>query len=166
MLEEVTLKKSIEFAIATEENGAKFYARLANKFSDKEDVSELFARLAKDEEVHKRQFSALLEKAPEEKDISGAPEKTQYLKAMSVSEFFSTDRGPFADADSIETFNDALGKAFELEKATLSFYQAVSDVLGENDILNQIMDAEKEHITAIMKVMISGGKFRSLQDKW
>ena len=55
---------------------------------------------------------------------------------------------------------------FGFEKATLGFYNAVKDTLGENATLQQIIDAEKRHVTRIMKVMIAEAKFRSLEDEW
>ncbi len=166
MNEEFTLRKCIELAVATEEAGAKFYARLANRFHKDEKVAEIFARLAKDEEIHRRQFGDLLNSVAPEEDISASPEEYEYLKAMFISEFFSKDRGPFKGVDSIENKDDALGYAFQLEKMILGFYQAVRDTLGESDVLSGVIDAEKGHITGLMKVMISGGKFRSLQDSW
>ena len=85
---------------------------------------------------------------------------------MSVSDYFDTEEGPFKDVDKITDRDDALGHAFELEKATLGFYNAVKSVLGENDTLNSVIQAEQNHITVLMKVMVTEGKFRSLQDKW
>ena len=70
------------------------------------------------------------------------------------------------DIDKIGNRDDALEKAFGFEKATLGFYHAVQDVLGEKPTLTQVIEAEKSHIIRLMKVMITGEKFRSLQDKW
>ena len=36
------------------------------------------------------------------------------------------------DVDKISTREDALSKAFEFEKATLGFYKAIKEILGEN----------------------------------
>jgi rubrerythrin len=166
MLEDVSLKSCLEFAVATEENGAKFYHRLATKFATEHEIADLFEQLGKDEQVHKQQFSKLLENAkPEEGELS-SPEKSQYVRAMSISEFFSRYRGPFADIEKMEDRNDALEIAFGFEKATLGFYQAVKDILGDDPGLTQVIDAEKSHITRLMKVMVTGAKFRSLQDNW
>lgn len=166
MIEEITLKNCLEFAIKTEEIGSQLYERLARKLSDNTDVSETFQQLSRDEVVHKNQFSKLLEQLPDEAGIIEAPEKREYVKAMSISEFFSPTRGPFANIDKIEDRDDALERAFGLEKATLGFYKAVQDALGENEILSQVIEEEKSHIVALMKVMTTGAKFRSIQDKW
>lgn len=166
MLQDVSMKKCVEFAITTEELGARFYARMAKKFGDQGDVSDLFAQLSRDEEVHKEQFSKLLSEAPDAPDVSDAPEKAQYLRAMSISEFFSHYTGPFKDRDDIENRDQALERALAFEKSTLGFYKAVEEVLGSHPTLSKIIDAERGHVTAIMKALVTGGKFRSTQDNW
>jgi len=167
MIEDMTLKGCMEFAVATEELGAKIYTRLADKFGSNKEISELFSHLAADEKVHKQQFMALLKKAPEEKGVSETPEKREYLKAMSISEFFSHHRGPFKDVETIQDRNDALEKALDFEKATLGFYKAVEDFHGKKDLLTQVIETEKAHVVILMKALIvEGSEFRGLQDRW
>lgn len=166
MIDDISLKSCMEFAVATEDVGAKFYGRLARKFTGNQELSTLFDLLGKDEEVHKRQFSELLTKLPEEVGVSSSPEKREYVRAMSISEFFSRDQGPFTDIDKIKDRDDALEKVFGFEKATLGFYQSVQDLIGKNPTLSEVIEAEKNHVTRIMEVMIAGEKFRSLQDRW
>jgi rubrerythrin len=166
MIEDITLKNCLEFAVKTEEIGSEFYARLAKRFGDNKALADTFSRLSKDEQVHKRQFSELLKTVPDEAGSTAAPEKREYVKAMSISEFFSPKRGPFANVDKIRDRDDALEQAFGLEKATLGFYKAVQDLLGDSDTLSKVIEAEKSHVVALMKVMFTGAKFRSLQDQW
>jgi rubrerythrin len=167
MLQEITLKKCIERAVATEEVGARFYQRMAKKFADNAEVAALFELLAKDEEIHRQQFSKLLTDLPDDEGVSVTPEREQYLRAMSVSAYFSRREGPFHDIDSIEERDDALEQAFNFEKATLGFYQAVKEVLaGDNDALIKVIEAERRHVARIMEVMITGAKFRGLSDDW
>jgi len=165
-MEEITFKKCIEFAVATEDTGAKFYNIMAGKFADNQEISDLFKSLSRDEVVHKQKFSELLSQVPEDTGVSNTPEKREYLRAMSISEFFSHHQGPFKDADKIANRDEALEKAFNFEKATLGFYQAVQDTLGKNPTLTEVIETEKSHITRLMKTMITGEKFRSLQDVW
>jgi rubrerythrin len=167
MIDNLTLKGCMEFAIATEELGTKIYTRLANKFSDKKDVAGLFSRLAEDEKIHKKQFSELLRKAPEDEGVSNSPEKREYLRAMSISEFFSHDRGPFQDLEGIKVREDALEKALDFEKATIGFYKAVEDVLGTSTLLSEVIQTERNHVVVLMKaLLVEGSKFRGLQDNW
>ena len=167
MIENITLKGCMEFAVATEELGAKVYSRLATMFSDSKDIAQIFTRLAEDEQVHKEQFSELLKKAPADERISRSPEKREYVKAMSVSGFFSQNRSPFQDMEKIRNRDDALQNALDFEKATLGFYKAVEDVLGTNELLTQVIEAERNHIIVLMKaLLVEGSEFRSLQDNW
>jgi rubrerythrin len=167
MIEDMTLKGCMEFAVATEELGDKIYTRLAAKFGDHKDIAGLFSRLAEDERVHKRQFSELLKKAPIEEGVSDSPEKREYLKAMSISEFFSHHRGPFQNIEKIQDRNDALQKALEFEKATLGFYRAVEDVMGKRELLTEVIETERNHVIVLLKaLLVEGSEFRSLQDRW
>lgn len=167
MLEELTLKGCIEFAIATEEYGAEQYARMAEKFGADAEIAKIFTRLSEDELVHKQQFSKLLAETPEgaAKDLS--PERINYLKAMSYSAFFSRYRGAFKNMGALKDRFDALQRALEFEKATLGFYRAVEEVEGSAEVLTRIIDAEKRHVVVLMKaLLVDGSKFRSLQDSW
>jgi rubrerythrin len=166
MIEDVTLKGCMEFAVATEELGAKIYKRLAEKFNHTKDVSDLFSHLAKDEQAHKQAFSELLKKAPSEIGVSETPEKRDYLRAMSISEFFS-HHGPLQNTDKIQDRNDAIQIALDFEKATLGFYRAVEDVLGKQELLSEVMETERNHVIILMKaLLVDGSAFRGLQDRW
>ena len=162
----ITLRKSIEFAATTEDMGAKYYSDLASKFSHNQEMSQLFFSLAKEEVAHKKQFVQMLKSIPEDEDSSKNGDDILYLKAMATSKYFSVEKGPFKDIDNITTREEALGKAFEFEKATLGFYQAIKEILGEHDVLNAVIAAEKKHVVNIMKIMVADGKLRGLEDPW
>jgi len=166
MLEDLTVRKAIEFAITVEELGEKNYRRLAKKFSDDPKVAELFEGLAADEDIHRKQFTKLLDVAQKVDEDNMDYERKQVLRAMSISEFFSRKYGPFKDADQFETGADALQAAFGLEKSLVNFYTAMRDVLGENELLEEIIQAEKQHAVAVMKLMMTDAKYRTLQDPW
>ncbi|MBW2459657.1 MAG: ferritin-like domain-containing protein, partial [Deltaproteobacteria bacterium] len=142
------------------------YRRLAKKFSDDAKIAELFKGLAADEDVHRKQFTKLLDAAEKVDEDNMDYERKQYLRAMSISEFFSKNHGPFKDAAQFETGADALQAAFGLEKSLVAFYSAMRDVLGENPILEEIIQAEKQHAVAVMKLMMTDAKYRTLQDPW
>ncbi len=166
MLEDLTVRKAVEFAITVEELGEKNYRRLAKKFSDDQELAELFQGLAADEDVHRKQFTKLLDAAAKVDEDNMDYERKQYLRATSVSEFFSKSHGPFEGAGKLKSRADALQAAFGLEKALVGFYTAMRDVLGENTVLEEIIKAEKQHAIAVMKLMVSDGKYRTLQDQW
>jgi rubrerythrin len=167
MIEDITLKGCMEFAVATEELGTRFYTRAASRFQENEAVHQIFTQLAQDEEVHRRQFAELLRRTPPEEGVSSSPEKIGYLRAMSISEFFSHREGPFTDIKEVGDRDEALKTALEFEKATLGFYKAVEDHLGQIEPLSQVIEAEKGHVDMLLRaLLVEGSKFRSLQDRW
>jgi len=167
MLDEVTLRNSLKLAVKTEKLGAVFYKTLASRFGDNEELHELFSLLEKDERTHEAQFRTLLEKAPEEENRSGEEdERHQFLAAISISEFFKGEDGAFHRAEKIETRDDALGMAFSFEKSTLLFYQGVKDAYGSDELLDEIIRAEKSHVVSVMKYMMTDAKMRGLSDDW
>ena len=167
MLEDVTVRKAVEFAVKTEEVGNVFYSKMARKFEEKDkEISEIFSILAKDEAAHRNQFRDLLDKVPEDPEVSNKAERLALLKIMSRSEFFMGEDGIYRALDEIETRDDALERAVRLEKDTLGYFQALKDVLGDNDILNAIIQIEKGHLVKLMEYMITGAKMRGLGDKF
>ena len=164
MIENLTVRKAIELAVTTEQLGADYYTRMERKFADNDMLKEIFGRLIKDERAHEAQFKAILKHVPEDKPEDQQYEKYQFLRATAISEFFNKEY--FKGTDDISSQDEALGRALGFEKATLQFYQAISDILGENKELNDIINAERGHVVALMRVITSDSKFRGLGDKW
>lgn len=160
MLEDLTLRKAVEFAIKTEELGEKLYTKLAKKFADQAEIKQLFETLAKDEATHQRQFSALLSRLP---DPDGAIpyEQDQYLKAMAITDIFYGLRKAFEGTESVE---DAMHRALQLEKNTILYYQAMRDAIGGDEALDKLIAIEKQHALQLTRHLITGAKLRSLQD--
>ena len=166
MVDQLTLRKGIELAVTTEKNGAAFYKHLAEEFRDNKELSEMFSILSADEVTHEKEFRALLKNLPSEEAIADREEKYQYLAAASMSEFFTGEKGAFKDSELIRTRDDALARAFALEKATLLYYHAMKDILGDHEALDAIIKAEKSHLVSVMKYMLTGAKMRGLSDTW
>ncbi|MFH1268375.1 MAG: ferritin family protein [Planctomycetota bacterium] len=164
MSEELTVGKAIEFAIATEETGTRAYSKLAEKFSAEEEISAAFSLLAKDEKAHKNQFQALLDHVPRDKGVMPEDEETRYLRAMAMSDFFAGDAGLIAKLDKAKNLDEALIHVLGFEKATLGYYLAVRDVLGEAEALDRIILAEKSHIVRLMKYILTDEKMKGLAD--
>ena len=161
---ELTLKQVLQLAVTTEEVGAKYYADLAEKFAAEKEISEVFQRLGQDELAHAAAFRKLADSAPSDSKVG--PEQDSYfvLRAASASEFF-VKSGLHAPAG-IQTPGDALTKALEFEKATLFYYQSVKDALGGSPELDRLIAAEKGHLMALMRVVVSDSKFRGMGDPW
>ena len=164
MLEELTLRKAVEFAVTTEQLGAKFYNKMAKKFEDDEGIKEIFTTLAKDELIHEKQFQNLLNSVPKDPDVSSQDDRWAILRVLSMSEFFMGQSGLFKKLDEIETREDALRRAFNLEKDALAYYRAMEDIIGKDDTLTSIIQAEKQHLLKVMEYMLTEGKMRGLAD--
>jgi rubrerythrin len=160
MLEQVTLRKAVEFAVTTEKLGAEIYQKLARRFADSTELKDMFGTLARDEVAHEREFKALLDRLPAEKPLQY--EQEQYLRAMSISEVFSGEKGLHRNVDAITGREDALERVLDLEKSTLAFYQAMRDVLGGSEALDAIISAEKRHVVQVMQYLITGEKAKTL----
>jgi len=166
MLDNPTIQNAVQFAVSTEEVGARTYTKLAEKFSDHEELSEAFSLLAGDERGHAAQFRALLDKLPAEDQAPAGEEDSQYLQAMASSEFFTGEDGLAAVLEKIQSVDEALHHVLGFEKASLGFYQAVKDVLGPQEALDAIIAAEKQHVVRLMKYVLTDEKMKGLADKW
>ena len=147
------LREAVEFAITTEQLGARGYRRLARNLEKDNEVAELFLRLAQDEERHEVEFRALMETVPDRNAERDYPETYGFLRAMSISEFFSPRSGLTRDVGEIQDRAGALRRAIELEKATLGYYQALREVLGGSEALDGIIQAEREHLLSVSRML-------------
>ena len=150
MLTDPTPRKAIEFAVKTEEAGAIFYRKMAKRFSGDKEIHDAFIQLAKDEDSHKAQFERFMEHLPEEFAYKSQRERLAVLRATSMSEFFLGEDSIFRNLDDIKTRTHALNRALRLETDTLSYYQALKDVLGEDETINAMIQAERNHIAQIL----------------
>jgi len=164
MLNDFTLTEAVEFAVATEEMGERAYTKLAERFATEEEIADVFSRLATDERMHKAQFQALLDQVPPDDDIMTKDEKSRYLRAMAMSEFFRGDTKLIGKLDRTKNLDEALGCVMGFEKATLGYYLAIKDVLGDSDALDRIIEAEKSHIARLMKYILTDEKMKGLAD--
>jgi rubrerythrin len=147
------LREAVEFAITTEQLGARGYRRLARNLEKDKEAAELFLRLAQDEERHEAEFRALMDTVPDRDTERDYPETYGFLRAMSISEFFSPRAGLTRDVEEIQNRADALRRAIELEKATLGYYQALREVLGGSEALDGIIQAEREHLLSVSRML-------------
>jgi len=72
---------------------------------------------------------------------------------------------PGKDVAAIESKEDALTRAYNLERTSLLYYQALKEVM-QADILDEMIAEERKHITQVMKYLVTGAKFRGLGDKF
>lgn len=163
-MDKVTLHEAIQVAITAEQNGQKFYTEMAGKFSDNGEVADTFARLANDEKMHEAQFRKLLEGVGADGAATTDEKADLFLRATAMAP--PSAKKAFEDAGGIATAEDALLAALDFEKASAAYYGALAEVMGSSPQLDEIIQAEKEHVVALMKVILTDAKFRSLQDTW
>ena len=72
----------------------------------------------------------------------------------------------FNNLDDIKDVQDALVNALDFEKASKVYYEAMAELIGDSPQLLEIINAEKEHINALMRVILTNAKFRGLADMW
>jgi rubrerythrin len=164
MSNEWTVRKAVEFAVKTERLGAVFYKKMAKKFADNAEMKEVFDLLAKDEEIHEHQFTKLLETL--EPAGPGESESLAVLRVMSMSQFFLGEDGLYGNPEEITDVKGALVRAFEMEKATLHYYQSMLDVLGDNPTVKAIVKAEKNHMMKMAEYLMTEAKFRGIADNF
>lgn len=162
-MSEFSVKKAVEIAVQTERDGAEFYATLAGTFSENQELVNIFTKLAKDEKAHEREFTAILDTVTDETNVSADSDQFFLLQATSISEIFKQD---FIKNPGSLSPKDALVAALNFEKATLSHYFALADVLTKTPQLLGLIEAEKKHISTLMKVIITDAQFRGLADQW
>jgi len=164
MDQDFTLRESIQLAITTEQLGREYYTRMAGKFKDDKDVVDVFTQLAKDEQNHEEQFKKILENVPQEENTPERYELYQYMRATAISEFFQKDY--FKKIEGIDDPTQALVTALGMEKATLQFYKAIREVIGENKQLDAIIMMERNHVLSLVRIIPTDAKFRGTGDSF
>ena len=83
----------------------------------------------------------------------GQPESFIYQTRSflrTVKGFFLGEDGIFRNLEQIKTREDALKRALRLEQDTLSYYQAMRDLMGENSTVDAMIQAERNHIATLL----------------
>jgi rubrerythrin len=166
MFGDSSIHEAVQFAVATEAMASHAYTWLAKEFSTEKELSEAFTLLAADEKAHGVQFKTLLDKLPPNDEAPLDDEDRQYLNAMARSEFFRGNTGLATLLSKTESLDEALSRVLDFEKATLGFYQAIRDLLGQEETLDTIIAAEKQHIIRLMKYILTDEKMKGLGDEY
>jgi rubrerythrin len=144
-MENYSINEVIEQAVQTEKLGYEFYVSMANRFDKDEKFRKFFETLAVKEQEHEKIFTGLKERIGDQ-NLEGWEEASQYLRAIVESEFFLGKNKSLPSLDHLETIYDAVRFAIGFEKETLLYFLSLKDVIKEKDLLNKIINEEKEHI--------------------
>ena len=130
-----TVEQILDFAIANEEQAAKFYTDLANKV-DREHMKEVFLGFAEEEKGHKAKLWAI----KGGKEVLFAHEQILDLKIGDYLEDVSLS----SDLD----YQEALVVAMKAEKAAFRLYQDLASITDDpalNEMLLGLAQEEARH---------------------
>ena len=144
-MERFSISEVIEQAVQTEKLGYEFYTAMAEKFKNDKKLNKLFETLAAKELRHKKTFSELKDIVGDEEPY-GWEDVSNYLRVIVESEFFLGKNKSLPSLKNIKTIDDAVKFAIGFEKETLLYYHTLRDVIREKDIVDEIINEEREHI--------------------
>ncbi len=157
------LLKCLDFAIKTEAKMSLFYNQMALEYSDDKELMDLLLMLSMDEAKHQIQFRQL-KSTFQNAEITLSPEEKDYLLAMLLPQkMLDLAESQFSENSSLNR-NDLMLGVFQFEKETLRFFKAIMEITGENPVLRKIIDIEKKHVLAAMKIIMTGSRDTSLED--
>ena len=147
-----------QFAIKIEENGEKFYRKVANKTKNKE-VKDLFNFLADEEVKHKKVFEELLSKIEKYEPPESYPgEYFAYLKAYAEELIFPKGvEREMEKEDVIEAINFGIRRELD----SIMYYLEAKGFVPEtqHNQLDKIIEQERAHfvkLSNLKKQLIEG----------
>ena len=150
MSEIPTVRQAVEMAVRAERIGQRFYTRVANRFENSPEVSEVFRMLAEDEQDHEERFEKLLAQVPEDPpEVQNEYGREEKLRAIAVSDLFSG--ALFEELDRVETVSDALIVGARFEENAMKYYDGLRDILGPSPELNALVAEEKRHLELLTR---------------
>lgn len=144
-MQKYSIQEVVEQAVQTEKLGYEFYNRMSEKFKEAPRLKKLFDMLATKELEHERKFSDLKETVPDN-IVDDMGEVSAFLRAVAESEFFLGNSKSLVALEKLNSGADAVRFAIGFERETLLYYYGLKDVVGNDTILNEIINEEKSHI--------------------
>jgi rubrerythrin len=148
-----TASDAMEIAVKMEENGQKFYNRMAEKLNDPE-LKKLFLFLANEEVKHKALYNEILKKVGENQWQEDYPEEYyNYLNAYAEKIIFSNQRLD-EEIGAIQDSGAALNFAIKAELEAVLYYEEIKKMVGKKDqeIIDQIIAEERRHFVQLTKL--------------
>lgn len=145
-MERFSIREALEMAIRTERLGFTYYNELAEKFKNNKPIHELFTKLAEREVAHEHKFIDL-KKLVGDAEPDNWEEVSEYMRAYVEGAFFLGREQAFSHMQSVTDVFAAVGFAIGFEKETLLFFYNIREVVEEKEIVDEIIQEEKNHIT-------------------
>ena len=142
-------------AARVEQNGAVFYRRAAERFTE-EPLHGLLVRLAQMEDQHEGTFERMRERLFGEKADGSHAEyhdlAAAYLHALVDSKIFALHADPAEDLAGVNTGAELLEAAIDREKEAITFYIGIKEVVPAawgRDAVDEIIREEMSHVTLL-----------------
>jgi rubrerythrin len=148
--------EAFKIAVGIEDNGLRFYTEAAKRFTGP--LSDLFASLAKEEEIHKATFAKILAELPSEQPSVFDPnnETDEYLKMMSDINVFKRGSEDIDQAlASVLEVKDALRMAIGFEKDSIVFYVQLknsAEKLTDKISVDHLILEEAKHLRKLARI--------------
>ena len=149
----------LQFAIRIEENGEKFYRKIAGT-SEEEKVKELFAFLADEEVKHKETFEEMLPEIEKYEPPEAYPaEYFTYLRAYADNIVFKADidKELPEEADAIAAIDFGIRRELD----SIAYYQETKSFVPKNQqhLIDRIIEEERRHFVQLseLKRELQGG---------
>jgi rubrerythrin len=140
-----SIREIVEQAVQTEKLGYEYYSSMSGKFADNAELNKLFNTLAGQELQHEKRFAEFKETLKEEQ-LENWEEASKYLHEIVESEFFLGSNKALTSVGNISTVDEAIRHAISFEKETLLYFYALKDAVQEKDMINDIINQEKNHM--------------------
>jgi rubrerythrin len=144
-MEKYSVNEVIEQAVQTERLGYQFYSKMADRFREDDALRYLFKTLGEKELIHEKRFLGIKE-AKSLTEPEGWPEASQYMRAIVESEFFLGKHKSLPELENVDSVEAAVSFAIGFEKETLLYFYAMRDLLTEKDIVDSIIEEERNHL--------------------
>jgi len=139
-----------QLAVRIEENGERFYRKMAEKFDDAE-VKELFNFLANEEIGHKKFYNELLKEFKTyEPPTEHATEYYEFISSYADEVMFNSK--DFDESiDSITDIISALNFAIDSELHAVLYFSEMKRMVSQDkrDIIDNIIEEERKHFVKL-----------------
>jgi rubrerythrin len=161
MRDVLSVDEVLEIAQLLERNGARFYRRASQAFTDSPG-RELLLDLAIAEDEHERLFTAMrAEVSPRERQRGlddPYAKAAAYLRGMVDGQLFDVKADPSERLTGKETPEEIIKTAIGLEKEAIIFYLGVKDMVPEgpgSHRIDAIIKGEMGHIASLNEALAS-----------
>jgi len=147
----LNMSEVLEFAIAIEQQGYKFYVETMKKMKEAK-ILALFQYLADEEFKHEHIFKDLQKKVGTFTPPESYPgEYETYMNDFIKSNFLKKIDDIQSTINSVEKIEDAIHIALDFERDSIVFYTALKKYIGDEnqDIIEKIIQEELSHILKI-----------------